>query len=292
MKILVIGGTGTVGGQVVRDLLESGVDVRVLTRSEERARALPEGVQAAIGDLEDPASLPKAFEDIDRLFLNVSVGPKETEHGITAVNAAKNSEVTRIVYSSVVMPTGSGHIPHFVSKVPIEDATKSSGLDWTILRPSNFYQNDTWLRQAIVDYGVYPQPIGNRIGINRVDVRDIADAAATALLEDGYTGRTYQLQGPAIWTGNATAELYTRTLGREVRYMGDDLDAWAREASRMLPDYMIEDFKIMFKFFQEHGCMADEDPGAPLRDILKHEPRRFEDFVSETARQWAGARVG
>lgn len=289
MKLLVIGGTGTVGSQVVRDLLGRRVDIRVLTRSEAHARALPEGVQGAVGDLAEPSSLKKAFEDIDRLFINIPVSPMETELGKTAVQAARESEVTRIVYSSVALPPGSEKIPHFASKIPIEEAVKASGLEWTILRPSNFYQNDQWLKEPILNYGIYPQPIGNKIGSSRVDTRDIADAAVNSLLEDGHNGRTYQLIGPELWTGDATAEVYSRLLGRDVRYGGDDLDAWAREASKMLPGWMIDEFKIMFEFFQTKGFVVGDDPNAPLRDVLKHESRRFEDFAAELARQWVSA---
>lgn len=289
MKILVIGGTGTVGSTVVKELMARNSDVRVLTRSEEHARALPEGVQGAVGNLSDPASLGKAFEDVDALFFVTPLDPNETTLGLNIVDAARKSEVQRIVYSSVAFPEGSMHIPHFKSKIPVEQAVASLGRDYTILRPSNFYQNDVYLKVPIVDYGIYPQPIGNKLGINRVDVRDIADAAANSLLETGHNGNVYQLLGPEVLTGDQVAEAYSRHLGKEVRYGGDDLKAWAEQVKTMLPGWMIKDFSIMFQFFQEHGFEVPDNPNAPLVQALKHEPRRFDNFAAETAKQWQGA---
>ncbi len=286
MKILVIGGTGTVGSQVVADLLARNADVRVLTRSEQKAHEVPEGAQAAVGDLAKPETLPAAFQDIDALFLLVPIGPQEAELGLQGVRAAQDSEVQKIVYMSVGMPPGSEHIPHFASKIPIEQAIMNSGLEWTILRPTNFYQNDLWVKDVITEQGVYPYPIGKR-GINRVDVRDIADAAVTSLLESGHHGRIYELQGPENLSGPRVAEVYSQYLGRDVRYIGDDLDAWAEQAKSMLPDWMIGDYKIMFTFFQEHGFSVPDNPDAPLRDALKHEPRRFEDFAVELVEESA-----
>jgi uncharacterized protein YbjT (DUF2867 family) len=63
------GGTGTVGIQVVAELLRSGGSARVMSRSRDRLSSLPPGVEGVTGDLQDPASLPAAFDGIDALFL-------------------------------------------------------------------------------------------------------------------------------------------------------------------------------------------------------------------------------
>jgi len=74
--------------------------------------------------------------------------------------------------------------------------------------------------------GVYPQPVGN-IGINCVDVRDIAEAAAIALTQPGHSGKTYSVVGPRAWTGAGISEMLSRHLGKPVVYTGNDLKAWA-----------------------------------------------------------------
>jgi len=86
-------------------------------------------------------------------------------------------------------------IPHFVSKLPIEGVIRASGIEYTILRPNNFYQNDLAVLDAI-RAGVYPTPTGS-VGMHRVDVRDIAETAAIALTQPGHSGKTYSVVGSA-----------------------------------------------------------------------------------------------
>ena len=91
MKTLIIGGTGTVGSRTVHALLERGVAVRVMTRSEDKIDALPENVEGVVGDLEKPDTLPAAFDGVDNLFLITPVVPNETEQGLAGVDAAKEA---------------------------------------------------------------------------------------------------------------------------------------------------------------------------------------------------------
>lgn len=285
MNVLVIGGTGTVGSQVAENLVKRGARVKVLTRNPNIKNRLPDSVSICSGDLESPDSLGAAFYQADAVFVAIALSPTETAQGLTAVEAAKRAGVKKIVYLSVPMPEDSKHIPHFKSKIPIEEAIHQSGAMYTILRPNNFYQNDYWYREAILNYRIYPQPIGS-IGLNRVDVRDIADAAVNALLRNGYAGKEYPIIGPEPLTGNATADIYSRILGEEIRYGGDDLDAWFQQSRTVLPDWMAKDLKIMYRYFQDKGLVATERDFELQREILNREPRSFESFVTETIIQW------
>lgn len=285
MRILIIGGTGTVGSQIALNLAGRGESVRVMTRSAEKAKAVPRGVEAVTGDLDTPASLAGAFRDVDAVFLATPLSPTETQAGLAAVAAARSAGVRRLVYMSVHNLERAPHIPHFKSKLPIEKSVRESGLEYTILAPNNFFQNDLWMREAIVRWGVYPQPIGN-VGLNRVDVRDIADAAARALTEPGHNGKKYPLVGPDLLTGESTAQIYSRRLGREVRYAGDNLDLWAEQMRRMLPDWMVGDLRIMYEYLQAHGLPAAKEDLDQQAAILGHAPRSFDAFVAGLAPEW------
>jgi uncharacterized protein YbjT (DUF2867 family) len=280
MRSLVIGGTGTVGGEVVRLLKDQGHEVRVLTRSAAKAGDLPEGVEPAVGDLADPESLRGPLAGADGVFIATPVSPDETRLGLNAFGAVRETGIGRLVYMSVHRADECPDIPHFASKLPIERAVRESGLAWTILRPNHFFQNDLWHRDAIVGQGVYPEPLGG-VGVSRVDVRDIADAAVAALTGPGHEGRTYALVGPDVLTGEAVASIYGRLLGRPVRYGGDDLDAWAERARGMMPGWMVDDLRVMYEHFQRHGLVATEEDLAAVREALGRAPRRFEDFAAE-----------
>jgi uncharacterized protein YbjT (DUF2867 family) len=282
---LILGGTGTVGSAVVRGLLARGETVRVLTRSAERAATLPEGAEAVIGDLAEPATYEHAFAGTESLFLLNAVVNTELQEGLAAVNEAKRVGARRVVYLSVHDVEKGPHIPHFASKIAIEHALEASGVPFTVLRPNNFYQNDFWYRDVIMKYGVYPQPLGSA-GVSRVDVRDIAEAAVNALTQDGHEGKTYTLAGPEAVTGESTAAAYGRAVGSEVRSGGDDLVEWSRQALQMLPSWMVYDFALMYALFQSEGLRATDAQLEETAAIVGHVPRSFDDFVEETVGGW------
>jgi uncharacterized protein YbjT (DUF2867 family) len=167
-------------------------------------------------------------------------------------------------------------------------ALAASGLEYTVLRPNNFFQNDYWFKDAMLQYGVYPQPLGSA-GLSRVDVRDIAEAGAIALTTDGHSGETYDLVGPDVVTGESTAATWSEALGREVRYGGDDLDAWEEQNLRYLPPALAYDFRMMYDFFQREGLKASDEALARIERVLGKPPRSFADFARETAAAWKAA---
>jgi hypothetical protein len=124
------------------------------------------------------------------------------------------------------------------------------------------------------------------VGLHRVDVGDIAHAAANALLLPGYEGGEYPLNGPEILTGEAIAETYRRHAGTDVRYAGDDLEAWHRQAVLTMPEWLVRDFRVMYASFQQYGCLGSEQDFARQKELLLREPRSFDAFVAETVIGW------
>src|SRR5262245_46889898 len=124
MKILVTGGTGTVGSQVVSELLKRNAQVNVLTRRPDAK--LPPGVQAVRGDLGDVQTIRTAFKGFDGLFLLNLVGPGEANEGILGVDGARLGGIKRLVYLSVHKADEAPHLPHFGCKLGVEAAVKAS----------------------------------------------------------------------------------------------------------------------------------------------------------------------
>ena len=287
MRVLVVGGTGTVGSEVARQLVAKGVDVHVLTRDPAKAKNLPREAKPVKGDTLDPATIRSAFAGMDGLFLLNPVSATEAHEGLMAVNGARLAGIRRVAYLSVHKVDEAVYLPHFGGKYAVEAALKAAGVAGASLRANNYYQNDYRFQEALVGGGVYPQPIGG-VGVSRVDVRDIGEAAAAALTGTFSGFELWNVVGPTAWTGKTTAEAWSRALGRPVAYIGDDLDSWEREAAKMLPPWMAFDFRLMYAHFQKHGLAATADDVARMTKILGHPPRRFEDFVAETAKSWKG----
>ena len=287
MTMLVIGSTGNVGRPTVEALLARDAEVRCLSRSAEKLSDLPAGAMGVVGDLESGDGLAAALDGVDRLFLITANGETETTRGLNAIKAAQIAGASRIVYLSAQDLEQEPAVPHFHSKLPIEQALKESGAAWTILRPNLFNQTDLSVAKVIMDYGVYPMPIGSK-GQNRVDTRDIADAAVRALTEDGHAGAEYTLHGPDTVTGEQAAAVYSRHFGRDVKYGGDDVDAWAESVKAFLPTWLLESLKVMFLAQQANGPAASEAQVAASSEAVGHPLRSFDAFAAELAARLKG----
>ena len=282
MTILVIGATGNVGRPTVAGLLAKGESVRALSRSEENIASLPDGAEGVIGDLETGDGLEAACAGVDKLFLITSNGETESARGLKAVQAATAAGVKHIVFLSVGNPAKEPAIPHYLAKLPIEEAIRNSGAQYTFLRCNFFMQTDLSIIPVIKQHGVYSVPIGS-VGNNRVDTRDIADCAVRVLTEDGHAGADYYLHGPDTINGPQAAEVYAQHFGREVHYGGDDVDQWGKPVEAFLPPWLLDSLKKMFLGQQLNGGVADEDAVAASRDAVGHPLRTFDAFAAELA---------
>jgi len=280
MKTLVIGGTGTVGSQVVNKLLSANHEVSVLTTSSEKAAKLPQGVKAYIGSLEYQESLSAAFKDVDNVFMLNAHTQTEVYQGLNAIAEAVANGVKRFVYQSIHQARNGDFIDHFKSKVMIEKALFNSGLNYVIIAPNNFYQNDFWYKESVTRYQLYNQPIG-AVGLSRVDVRDIAEAVVKVLETDKYDRKTIALAGPEALTGESTAQTLTEVLGYPVTYIGNDLKVFRDAFSNWVPAWMLEDWAEMYQFFQDKGLRATEQELADLRELLGREPISYKEFLTE-----------
>jgi uncharacterized protein YbjT (DUF2867 family) len=285
MKILVTGGTGNVGGAVVHELLKRGAEVRVLARKQPEAGRLPAGVEVVIGDLLDPVSVEKAMQGVDKLFLLNAVVTDELTQALIAYGIAKRVGLKHVTYLSVFKVDQFRDVPHFASKLAVESALREFGVPYTILRPAYYIQNDATLKGALTGPGVYPMPIGTA-GIAAVDVRDIAEAAAISLTEQGHDGQTYDLVSPSMITGPGNAALWSRLLGREVKYTGHNFDQWEEQMRTMAPGWTAYDLRMMFQGYFDRGFESTETEVARATRLLGHAPRSYEDFAAETAAAW------
>lgn len=285
MRIVVTGGTGTVGKRLVRELAESGNDVGVMTRSSAGKPPLPEGAEYVEGDFADRASVVRAMTGATAVYLLTPLHPEEAQLGRDAVWAAVDARVDRVVFQSVHKAEEADHIPHFRSKVEIAAELARTGLEWTIVAPNNFYQNDLNFRPMLTGPGIYPQPIGP-VGVSHVDCNDIALIAMRCLLGSGHAGKTYAVVGPESHTGEENAAIWAEALGRPVHYIGDDLDAWAEQVRDVMPEWLVEDLVIMYEYFIEHGLIATAREVETCRQFLGRQPRSYESWVNEVAARW------
>jgi len=283
MTILVTGGTGNVGAEVVKELRKRKADIRLLVRKE--GDPTPKGVEIVVGDLLDPVSVQKAMHGVDKLYLLNAVVPDELTQGLIAYDLARKLKLKHIVYHSVFRVDRFKDVPHFASKLAIENAMREFDVPFTIIRPNYFSQNDATLKDALSKAGTYPMPLG-QVGVSAVDIRDIAEAAAIALTSDGHFGKTYNLNGPEALSGPRMASIWSGLLGKEVRYSGDDMDAFEVQMRKRAPSWSAFDIRMMFEGYLERGFVAEPGDVEILTNLLGHAPRRYEEFAKETVLIW------
>jgi uncharacterized protein YbjT (DUF2867 family) len=283
MKILVTGGTGHVGSEVVKELQKRKADIRLLVRKEDTAT--PAGVEKAVGDLLDPVSVQKAMEGVDKLYLLNAVLPDELTQGLIAYDLAKKLKLSHVVYHSVFRVEHFKDVPHFASKLAIESALREFSVPFTVLRPNYFIQNDASLKDPLMKAGIYPMPLGD-VGVSVVDVRDIAEAAAIVLTSGEHSGKTYNLNGPEVVSGAKAASIWGEVLGKKIQYTGHNMDVFEEQMRKRGPSWSAFDIRMMFEGYLERGFVAEDGDLETLTKLLGHAPRRYEDFAKESFLQW------
>src|SRR3954451_9447929 len=153
MTILVTGSTGTVGRQVVEQLVKRGADVRALVRDPSKAN-FPAGVGVVKGDLLDVDSLRSAFSGVSTVFLLNAVVPDEYTQALIALNVAREAGIERFVYLSVIHSELYVNVPHFAGKFGVERMIEAMGLKDPILRPAYFIDNDRTVKDVVTGYGI------------------------------------------------------------------------------------------------------------------------------------------
>jgi uncharacterized protein YbjT (DUF2867 family) len=272
MKILVVGGTGKVGSAVVKELVRHKAEVRVLVRKKDASSKMPQNVELAEGDLLDPPTVEKALNGVEKLYLLNAVLPDELTQGLIAYDLAKKRKIRHVVYHSVFRVEHFKDVPHFASKFTIEAALRQFDVPFTIIRPNYFFQNDESLKDPLTKAGIYPMPLG-AAGLSAVDIRDIAEASAIALTGTGHEGKTYNLNGPDVLSGTIAAQIWGEVLNKEVRYAGEDMDAFEEQMRQRAPSWSAFDIRMMFQGYLERGFVAEATDIGNLTALLGHAPR-------------------
>ncbi|MFF5159281.1 NAD(P)H-binding protein [Streptomyces sp. NPDC000348] len=204
-KILVTGATGTVGRQVVAELLARGHAVRALTRNPSAAR-FPAGVEVVQGDLTAPDSLIPALEGVTGLHLITFGGPclAPLETGPRILESARAAGVRRVT------------VLHGGGPSALEDAVRADdGVDWTVLMPVEFMANALEWADGVVASDEVREPFVSRLSA-MVHEGDIGAVAAVALTEEGHAGQEYVITGPELLTVGDKVAAIAAARGRDI----------------------------------------------------------------------------
>ncbi len=263
--IVVTGATGNVGGELVAALTRVGEPVRALARGP--ADSIGEGVERAIGDLNEPQSLRPALRGASAVFLLSGY----------ADMAGLLEETRRAGIERVVLLSGGGaaatDLENAISRYQLasEAAVRASGLDWTILRPYAFMSNTLrWIPQLRAgDVVRVPfAEVANAV----IDPYDIAAVAAAALVSSEHAGRIYRLSGPEALVPADQLRILAGRLERDLRIEPQPNDAARAEMLATTPAEYVEAF---FSFYVD-GTIDESQVLPSVHDITGAPPHTFD----------------
>lgn len=276
-KFLVTGATGNVGSRLVRRLKEKGHAVRAFAR--DVAGKTPEGVEAAPGDFTDKASLQRAMDGVDAVYL-LSAGDQLSVHEANAIEAAKAAGVKLVVKHSVA--GAQYNAPGFPSWHRAgEERLEASGIPYVLLRPASFASNALYWAGSIKGQGTVYGALGEA-AVPVIDPEDIAEAAATVLTTPGHEGKAYELSGPEALTTAQQVDIIARTVGKELNYVNvpDDAARQSMLGMGMSPAYV----DAMIGLIQMlRGIGRIEPYPNDVQSLTGRQPRSFGQWAEANA---------
>lgn len=282
-NILITGATGNIGTTLAKQLSAQGIPFRAMVRTtDDQARALHAlpGADVVIGDFNDPGSVAKALQGIEKAFLltNSSEHTEKLQSDFVAV--ARQSGVQHIVKLSQLHAHAQSPVRFLRYHAAVEEKIRQSGMDYTFLRPNLFMQGLLGFRDPIMQQGKFFATAGDA-AISLVDIRDIAAVAALALTTPGHASKIYDITGPESLTHAELAAKLSTALERPIHYIN--------VTSEQLLQALLQ---VGFPLWQAEGLIEDyahyaRGEAAAISPVVQQltgqAPRNFDGFLQDYA---------
>ena len=255
--VLVVGGTGMLGSQVVSRLLRGGKQVRALVRPGSDASRLEElGATIARGDMMDPESLVHAMDGVDAVITSAAgythhrEGDSpviDTVGNTNLVDAASRAGVRRFVLTSILTCDQTPDVPHFWHKKLTEDRLEELGVPFVALRPGAFLEQitrfgDPFSEGRLTSFGSPGVPL------TYVLASDLAGYLAAAVDTSGVEGQRIDIGWDRPVSMQDIADISARMLSRPIQLV----------VSRISPvNPMAKDLGAMIDWFGTGRYVAD-----------------------------------
>jgi uncharacterized protein YbjT (DUF2867 family) len=262
-KTLVLGGTGKTGRRIVNRLFELNHPVRIGSRS---------GIVPF--DWDDASTWKKALEDIHSVY--ISFQPDLAVPGAVEIIRAFVETAVKNDVKKLVLLSGRGE----PEAQQCEEIVMASGVEWTIIRASWFFQNfsEGYLLDPILA-GFVALPVG-KVREPFIDVDDIAEIGVVALTQEGHAGQIYEVTGPRLMTFKDCIEEIASAKGTPIQFQQVTMD----EYTAMLKEYNIpEDYiSLVVYLFSEVLDGRNESLTNGVERALGRKPTDFSEYVRKT----------
>jgi uncharacterized protein YbjT (DUF2867 family) len=278
--ILVTGASGKTGRAVIAALAARGQAVRALVHSAAAVdTVLAAGAkEAVVGDMLVEADVTTACRSVAAIYhICPNMHVAELVMAETVLRAMKAVGVRRLVYHSVLHPQVET-MPHHWRKMRVEELLFTQDVSWTILQPAAYMQNVFAYWRTIVEAGVYRTPYAVTTRLGMVDLQDVADVAASVLVNGSHEHGIYELAAGETLDQVQVAAVLAQQLGRPVAAEAIDRMRWAEGARHAGQDANAVDTLLqMFEYYERYGFCGN---AVVLKALLGREPAVFAQVVA------------
>jgi uncharacterized protein YbjT (DUF2867 family) len=279
-KILISGATGNVGTQLVKRLAALNISFKALVRNNDNSELLKSLPQAEIiiGDLADESALVEAMQGIEKAFLLTNSSEQAEQLQLNFVHAAHRAGVKHIIKLSQFAADENSPVRFLRYHAKVENKIKELELNYTFLRPNLYMQGLIAFKDYIKNDGNFYASVGNA-AVSAVDIRDIAAVAAKALTETGHENKIYTITGKEAITHDQMAEIFSRVLDREIRFIDvapDQMEVAVKAAG--FPEWQVGGLIEDYAHYARGEAAAVYNT---VRDVTNVDPIGFEQFVND-----------
>jgi uncharacterized protein YbjT (DUF2867 family) len=279
--VLVIGSTGRVGSELVRQLVAQGKTVKAATRNVS-AGAFPESVKAVHFDFEKPETFAPALIDVDKVFLIARPGDNHSDQAAQPfVDEAKREGISLIVNLTAM---GAEMDETFMLRV-LEKYIESSGVPFVHLRPNWFMQNfDSGPIYAEIQLANTIHLPAADAKLSFIDSRDIAAVACKVLCNPGYENKALTLTGnEALSHFDVTAKI-SGVAGRTISYVPiNEESARSGLEAKGIPSGLVERWTDFFRKVRTGLCAPIS---LDVETVLGRPPINFDQYVKDYVSSW------
>ena len=253
MSLLIIGGTGTLGRQIVKQAIDEGYQVKCLVRNLRRGAFLKDwGAELIYGDLSLPETIPPALKGINIVIDAATVRPTDDYNAekidwlgkIALIESAKLAKVERFIFFSVLNASKNASIPLLDLKLKVEKRLENSGLDYTIFKCAGFFQGliNQYAIPVLEKQTVWL--LGGSASLAYLDTQDAAKIVINSLTVSTNSRKSLPLTGTKSWKSEEIIALCERLSGETANIT-------------YVPSILLTTVRKFFRFFEFTWNISD-----------------------------------